>query len=217
MSHNTTRRHDPLSQSGLDSKHLLTCCYSMLDWCVMIRQWTAKSGKPYSMEIAQHLIVSQTAIRLTHTSHLNLSDVIRSFHVLLLFLLCVRESAGVDVSARNQGGSTALHWAASVHTPQQHTTQQIIKLLVNNGIQINTINKAGETPLHVSGTINRMRCHSPVVHSRHHSSLFAVALCFFFFFFSVGCWLAFSRRCWSFIITRCWSQYSRCRRQHSAA
>jgi ankyrin repeat protein len=56
-------------------------------------------------------------------------------------------SAGVDARATNNGGSTALHWAAT--GPVADISRALIALLLEQpDVYVNAANNAGETPLH---------------------------------------------------------------------
>jgi ankyrin repeat protein len=92
-------------------------------WNNTALHWAVRGGSVRSVDIARHLI-----------------------------------TAGVDVDARNNGGSSALHWASSVAI--EDISRSLISLLLSpssdigmssstqTGIYVNTINHAGETPLH---------------------------------------------------------------------
>jgi len=54
--------------------------------------------------------------------------------------------AGADPLATNNGGSTALHWAASIRDGV--VARDIIRLLLSHGLDVSAKNHVGETPLH---------------------------------------------------------------------
>lgn len=49
--------------------------------------------------------------------------------------------SGANVNAKHSGGGTALHWAAT----SGH--KDVVKLLLDNGADVNALNSYGETPL----------------------------------------------------------------------
>ena len=49
--------------------------------------------------------------------------------------------AGVDINARDQNGSTPLHWAA------RYGQKQVVELLINKGADVDAKDNSGSTPL----------------------------------------------------------------------